>query len=263
MSLWSDIKSLWSKDSNTQEEDIGEVPNPQFSQPLVRYSGQPGTGKSNDMYRIGMLSGFHYRMPVFVQDTKGDLSKYHKSLIRSLERRDDVVSKKKLDFLRNKVRFVVQDYEGKVMLDTIKLIQDRVARDEAYTHSLFIVDEAGTLRVNGGESFWFVASTLRNAKILCKATSHRESGEGGVPPIAREATRAVVVYSQYDRVEFFGKEIERVSVPFSAERVYIDSVGRTEKTFSIGNNDTPIKVENIPECLIHPVNSTRVEKFLF
>ena len=107
-----------------------------------------------------------------------------------------------------------------------------------------------------------IASTFRNDGILCDVTTHREKGIGGVPAIAREATRAVIVYPQYEDPEFFGVKIppENVTRPMSNKKWYIDSVDRIPKSFEMPDAEDPIKDGMIPDVLTHPVNVTRIKK---
>lgn len=252
-----------SKDEDSDEDY--EDPSPYFMSPLIRISGQPGTGKTLLMGRLGLYSGFTYRLPVFVQDTKGEIKRYVNTIVKTLEPKKDNRSKKKVDYLQNKVEFSFKD-DGSEMLARIKKIQkQRVNSSDNSPSAIFIVDEAGTLRRNGGEEFWFVASTLRNIGVTALVTCHREVGEGGVPPIAREATRAVILFPQYKDPEFFDVKIPNDQIPpgISNKRAYIDSVERKVKYFEMPDTDEEIKEDTIPEVLIHPVNTTRIKKLVF
>lgn len=261
MGLIQSIKSFFSSD----DEEEYEEPSPYFMSPLIRISGQPGTGKTMFMARIGIYAGFHYRLPIFIQDTKGEIKRYVDTMKETLSKDNSIKSKKKVDYLKSKVRISYDD-DGREMLDTIRYITKVRSKQKVnYPSMYFIVDEAGTLRKNGGEEFWFLASTLRNIGATAFATCHREVGEGGVPPIAREATRAVVLFPQYTDPEFFDVKINNKDIPpgLGNKRAYIDSVDRVVKYFYMPDNDEDIKDDTIPEILIHPVNTTRIKKLSF
>lgn len=254
------------------EEEDQEKPQPEFAMPLVRFSGGPGGGKSFDMIRIGTYAAFHYRYPVIVQDTKGDLTVYINQMIDTLSKKKTKLAEKKIAFLKDNKRFkVIREMNGLTMFAIVKEIQDRSSKMKERRPSCYlIVDEAGTLRDNTRRDekntsieFWNIAATFRNAGILCYATSHRELGDGGVPPLARETTRAVVLYSAYDEVNYFGVDIDQAltTKPLSKEKVFIDCIDRKLKTFSLDNG--PIAEGQIPEVLIHPVNVTRIKKMEF
>lgn len=256
---------LEDKEKKQEEEEEYEDPSPYFMSPLIRISGQPGTGKTMFMARIGFYAGYTYRLPIFVQDTKGEIKSYQENIIRNLENKKDNRSKKKLDYVKNKITFSYKD-DGSEMLAVIRKIQKMktVSRDKSPS-LYFIVDEAGTLRRNGGEEFWFLASTLRNIGATALATCHKEVGEGGVPPIAREATRAVVLFPQYKDPEFFDVKISNADIPpgLGNKRAYIDAVDRKVNYFDMPESDDVIKPDTIPETIIHPVNTSRIKRLVF
>jgi hypothetical protein len=245
-------------DQDYDESDVS----PYYSAPLVRYSGQPGGGKTYDMTRMALYGGFRHRIPTFVQDTKGDIGIYHERILESLRDKKDVKSRKKLDYLENKVRFSTRS-DGAEMIAVIQIIENKLKKTKERSPTMnLIVDEAGTLQIGNGIRFWNLASTLRNNVMICHASSHREAGDGGISALGREATRAVVLYPQYERTEYFGVEAIKTSVPLSKEKVYIDSIDRQLKTFTLADGDEPIVDGSVPEVLIHPVNPTRVKKML-
>ena len=245
-------------DQDYDESDVS----PYYSAPLVRYSGQPGGGKTFDMTRIALYGGFKHRIPTFVQDTKGDIAIYHERIMESLRDKKDVLSSKKLDYLKNKVRFSDRR-DGAEMMAVISIIESRLKKSKERSPTMnLIVDEAGTLQIANGDKFWNIASTLRNNVIICHASSHREAGDGGISALGREATRAVVLYPQYERTDYFGVEATQTSIPLSKEKVFIDSIDRKLKKFTLADGAESIKEGSIPEVLIHPVNPTRVKEML-
>lgn len=243
-------------------EDQEDSASPYFAGPIVRYSGTMGAGKTFDMSRISMYAGFEHRLPIFAQDPKGDFALYHSRILSTVSGRKDIRSRKLADYLRNKVR-ISNRKDGVEMLDVINYIHDKMSGKEIrYPTLQLVVDEGGTLSFDNGENFWMIASTFRNDGILCDVTTHREKGIGGVPAIAREATRAVIVYPQYEDPEFFGVKIppENVTRPMSNKKWYIDSVDRIPKSFEMPDAEDPIKDGMIPDVLTHPVNVTRIKK---
>lgn len=264
MRIYSNAKAWYDTQYNQEDEDNVDdtEASPYYTNPLIRWSGQPGQGKTFDMARCGFYGGFTYRLPTFVQDAKEDISIYRKRIIASLENRKDKMSLKKLDYLQNKVR-ISNRSDGADLKATIDYIHNKMAgKSQKYPTINLMVDEGGALQFDNDRNFWNLASTFRNIGANCHVTTHREGGDGGIGPLGREATRAVVVYSQYAMTEFFGIKVERFGKALSEEKVYIDAVDRKYQTFTLPPIDKPIKDGMIPEVIIHPVNATRIKKML-
>jgi len=259
--LTSKARAWWeSFKENNQEDDFSEDDaSPFFTNPLVRWSGQPGQGKTFDMSRAGLYGGYYYRLPTFVQDAKGDIAIYRNRIIATLEKRKDKASLKKLDYLKNKVRISNRSDGGDLKATVDHVFNKMAGKSQKYPTINLIVDEGGALQFDNEQSFWNIASTFRNIGANCHVTTHREGGDGGIGPLGREATRAVVIYSQYSMTEFFGIKVEQFSKALSTEKVYIDCVDRKFKKFHLPESDKPIKPGMIPEVIIHPVNATRIE----
>lgn len=236
---------------------VSESPNPAFFGSVIAANGQPGTGKTYLLFRLVCTAGFKHRLPVILQDTRGDLSVYHAAAIRSLAGKTDKVSRLKRDFLTDKSRFVIlNDASGESFLSLLSSYYKASAREVNRTPKAFaLVDEGGVLR-RGEETFWDISSGFRNAGITAFTSVHKDTD---ISRVGRQCLRAVILQRPYEgTVDFFGKEIpaEDCSPPMSDIVTYIDSLNREVLRFDITK-------EQIPECLTHPVQPTRVKEMKF
>lgn len=240
--------------SNGREPD---PPNPRYFGSVIAANGQPGSGKSFLLCKIAFTAAVRHRLPLIMQDTRGDLSVYHRAAIKTLEGKSDRDSVLKLDFLKDKSRCkILNDRSGSQFLSLLEHYSSESAKEVNRTPKAYVlVDEGGVLR-RGDESFWDISSGFRNSGITAYTSVHKDTD---ISRVGRQCLRAVILQRPYEgEVEFFGVTIlaNECSPPMSSEVTYIDSFDRELHHFNI---DTDV----IPECITHPVQPTRVKGLKF
>lgn len=234
-----------------------ETPSPRHFGSVIALNGQPGSGKTFLACKLIFSAGFRYRLPIILQDTRGDLKVYHKAAIKTLESKSDKASQLKLSFLKDSSRCkILSDKTGDQFLSLLQHYSKVSSKETVRVPKAFVlVDEGGVLR-RGDEGFWDIASGFRNSGITAYTSVHKDTD---ISRVGRQCLRAVILQRPYEgSVEFFGVEIpaSECSPPMSDTVTYIDSYERTVKRFDIAK-------DNIPECLIHPVQPTRVSGLSF
>jgi hypothetical protein len=232
-------------------------PNPRYFGSVIAANGQPGSGKTFLVCKLAFTASFRHRLPLIMQDTRGDLSVYHRAAIKTLENRSDAVSKLKLELLRDKSRCkILTDRNGESFLALLEEYSRQSSKEVNRTPKAYaLVDEGGVLR-RGDESFWDISSGFRNSGITAYTSVHKDTD---ISRVGRQCLRAVILQRPYEgEVEFYGVTIPagECSPPMSNTVTYIDSFDRTIKRFDINT-------DSIPECLTHPVQPTKVSGLEF
>lgn len=231
--------------------------NPRYFGSVIAANGQPGSGKSFLLCKVAFTAAIRHRLPLIMQDTRGDLSVYHRAAINTLEGKSDRASALKLDFLRDKSRCkILIDRSGSQFLSLLEHYSTVSAKEVNRTPKAYVlVDEGGVLR-RGDESFWDISSGFRNSGVTAYTSVHKDTD---ISRVGRQCLRAVILQRPYEgEVEFFGVTIPagECSPPMSDTVTYIDSFDRELHRFNI-------ETDNIPECLTHPVQPTRVKGLRF
>ena len=242
--------------SSQRHEETAE-PNPAFFGSVIAANGQPGTGKTYLLSKLIFSAGFRHRLPIILQDTRGDLAVYHRAAIVSLEGKNDRVSRQKLEFLRDKERCkFLRDRDGSGFLSLLEHYS-RVSQKEVNrtAKAYVMIDEGGVLR-RGDEGLWDIASGFRNSGITAYTSVHKDTD---ITRVGRQCLRAVILQRPYEEsVSFFGVDVPAMecSPPMSDVVTWIDSFHRVVSRFDIGT-------QSVPEVLTHPVQTTRVKSLTF
>ena len=253
MSIFS---RLFGSDSPTRVVE----PKPELFGSVIAACGQPGTGKTYKIVRLSYLSAWKHNLPLVIQDTKGDATIYHNTMIRSLKKKGDKLSLRKAEWMESKrhVR-IFNQRETEWFLELMKKLEAK-ARKASFREPEIIacIEEGGALR-SDSESFWDIARGFRNSGITAYTTIHKDTD---ITRSGRQCLRAVLLDRPYEEsVNFFGVDIPSMecSTPMSNTVTFIDSFDRTVKRFDLVN-DWP---SNVPSCLIEPVQPTNVDSITF
>lgn len=232
-------------------------PNPALFGSVIAANGQPGSGKSRLLSKLVFTAGFRHRLPIIIQDTRGDIAVYHEAAIRTLEGKRDAASVQKLSLLRDKSRCrILSDRTGDSFIALLEHYAKQSSKEVNRTAKAFaFVDEGGVLR-RGDEGFWDISSGFRNSGITAYTSVHKDTD---ISRVGRQCLRAVILQRPYEgSVEFFGVTVDAMdcSAPMSDEVTYIDSFRRVVTRFNIERDPIPV-------TLTHPVQPTRVEGLEF
>ena len=231
--------------------------NPAYFGSVIALNGQPGSGKTFLACKLIFSAGFRHRLPIILQDTRGDLAVYHAAAIRTLERKSDRISELKLSFLRDKQRCkFLRERDGSGFLALLEHYSKVSSKEVNRTPKAYVlIDEGGVLR-RGDEGLWDIAAGFRNSGITAYTSVHKDTD---ISRVGRQSLRAVILQRPYEgSVEFFGVDIDAMecSAPMSNTVTYIDSLKRELVRFDI-------EKDQIPEVLTHPVQPTRVKGLEF